>query len=376
MTEQPQVNSAGNTASQQQAVSALSIENAAKVAALLYLEKQAVDAASGPLRVLLRNVLRTLSVRYVLAFGDLDHPADPERVQPLIDTLVADLEPLRQYDPAPKLQPFIDQARGQGVVWGNQYLADPVQQADIEPSAAVDRLLSGVELDISDSIDAAQQFAQQADVTGWSDTVRLVGKASQAATGLERSIAVALSTTVNDTIGQIAARRGARLLWVAEPDACVVCLALSGHLADPSTGEWFDEEATFGKPGSAPAVWPPDEPLDSPPRHPNCRCIMEIWHGAAVPAGGAEETALYNRPGIGARVDLPAALRREAKRSIVYGWSVPSESGVVRLEAASRLLAHGAGLPKSVEARGRAAVKSGKFDNRVHPSRKIVRRSG
>ena len=60
-----------------------------------------------------------------------------------------------------------------------------------------------------------------------------------------------------------------RLVWIAERDACLTCLALAGHVSDPNSGIGFDEDASFS-PHGAPPVWPPGMPLLAPPRHPNC----------------------------------------------------------------------------------------------------------
>jgi len=377
MSEQPQaqVDSSGNSGAEQQAVSSVTIENAAAVAALLLLEKQAITAVSGPLRQLLSNIFRTLAGRYVLMFGGLDRPADPVQAQQLVQILVTELETVAAYDPTPQLQQFAAQAAAQGLEYANRYLADPVAADTIELPTVLTQAIEAVPETMAQSVADTTAFAEQLPITGWDDLVTAMGKANQAATSLERSSTWAVNKASSDAVRQVAVNKGASLLWVSEPDACVICLALSGHIIDPMSGDGFDEEATFGKPGSAPDVYPPGEPLMSPPRHISCRCHPELWFGPHVPVGGPEENSLYNRPGVGANVDLPAALRREAKRSIVYGWSLPSESGSVRLDAAARLLQRGAGLPKSVEERGHRAVAKGSFDNRIHPShRRTVRR--
>lgn len=374
MSVQPQTNSAGNTSTEQQAVTSVTVENAAAVAALLLLEKQAIDAVSGPLRKLLSDIFRTLAGRYVLMFGGLDKPADPVQAQQLAELLVTELQQVAEYDPSPQLQQFAAAAAARGLDYANRYLADPVAADVLEQTPELTEAIAAVPETMAESAAAAADFAEQLPITGWDDLVRAMGKANQAATSLERSTTWAVNKANSDAVRQVAVDKGASLLWVAEPDACVVCLALSGHVIDPMSGDGFDEEATFGKPGSAMDVWPPGQPLMGPPRHVNCRCHPELWFGAHVPVGGPEENALYNRPGVGANVDLPAALRREAKRSIVYGWSLPSESGAVRLDAAQRLLERGAGLPRSVEERGHRAVAAKRFDNRIHPSRRRAAR--
>jgi hypothetical protein len=374
MSEQPQVNTAGNSSAEQAAVSAVTVENAAAVAALLLLEKQAITAVSGPLRQLLSNIFRTLAGRYVLMFGGLERPADPVQAQQLVQILVTELQAVATYDPTPQLEEFAARAAVRGLEYANRHLPDPVAADTIELPTVLTQAIEAVPTAMAQSVADTTTFAEQLPITGWDDLVKAMGHANQAATSLERSSTWAVNKASSDAIRQVAVNKGASLLWIAEPDACVRCLALSGHLIDPMSGEGFDEEATFGRPGSAPDVWPPGQPLMGPPAHPNCRCHPELWFGPHVPVGGPEENALYNRPGVGANVDLPAALRREAKRSVVYGWSLPSESSTVRLDAAARLLQRGAGLPKSVEERGHRAVAKGSFDNRIHPSRRRAAR--
>lgn len=132
-----------------------------------------------------------------------------------------------------------------------------------------------------------------------------------------------------------ARRLGARaVMWVAERDACLHCLALSG--VEVRVGGRFRPSLMFA-----------DKPLKwrgfngRPPRHPNCRCRV--------------------RPVFGDSSAQREALLREARRSVVRGFSLPSESQAARLRAADRLLRRGAGLPRSVEEYGREAVAAGRF---------------
>jgi hypothetical protein len=139
---------------------------------------------------------------------------------------------------------------------------------------------------------------------------------------------------------------GLRVVWVAERGACLTCLALSGRVIDPNSGDGFDEDATFGKPGSAPLVWPPGMPLMGPPRHPNCRCRLRI-----LAAGN---------------VMVPAALRREAERSVARGWS-DYDSRRARLGATDRLVRQANRLPRTVNERGARDVARGSFSTRHRP---------
>lgn len=124
------------------------------------------------------------------------------------------------------------------------------------------------------------------------------------------------------------------VMWVAERDGCLHCQALSGHIMP--LGRRFPVSVTFG---DKPLRWAKFTGL--PPRHPHCRCRPRpVW-------GDAQGAS--------------TALQREARRSVVRGFGLPSESQAARLRAADRLLRRGAGLPRSVEAYGRDAVRAGRF---------------
>jgi len=147
------------------------------------------------------------------------------------------------------------------------------------------------------------------------------------------------SSEVNNTAArasEITARSmGARgVVWVAERNACVNCIALSGQVA--RFGQSFDGSLTWG---DKPLAW--SGFTGKPPRHPHCRCRLVPWDGG-------QET--------------PDALKREAERSIARGWSLPSESNAARLRALDRLLRQpGTRLPPSVVRRARAALAAGNF---------------
>jgi hypothetical protein len=83
----------------------------------------------------------------------------------------------------------------------------------------------------------------------------------------------------------------------------------------------------------------------------NCRCQVSVWLGSA--------------PG---QPDFPERLKHEAARSVLKGWSLPSESNRVRLRAAESLLAGGGrGLPRSVQEEAALAIARGRFKSRSVP---------
>lgn len=126
------------------------------------------------------------------------------------------------------------------------------------------------------------------------------------------------------------------MVWVAERDACVRCLAHSGHVVQ--VGGKFPAGLSFG-----PYTY--DDAVKTPPLHPHCRCHMEVLNDPAY----AE------------------ALQREARRSVLRGYSLESESMGVRIKAAKKLLDDGVDAPKTVQAHAGAAVKRGKFNTRTVP---------
>lgn len=123
------------------------------------------------------------------------------------------------------------------------------------------------------------------------------------------------------------------LIWKNERTACVHCLAYAGRIA---TSNGYPGGLTYGETPLS------TERVPSPPLHPNCRCTQYVLHrDVAGP--------------------VAKALVREAKRSVLRGWSVPSESNAVRIDAAKRLLAQGSTLPKSVKDYAARAIRRGEF---------------
>ncbi len=181
---------------------------------------------------------------------------------------------------------------------------------------------------------------------GLTGALAAVGRARGVVGRIRAHISWTVSQALNE--GLIAGIRaaGAAKLWVAERDACTSCLAYAGLMAD--VGEEF--------PGGL--DWDPSQrgrtgPVEMPPRHPHCRCRCVAWR---------EEWA---RPG---ELALPEALRREARRSVARGWSLPSESNSARVRAAGELLRTGTRLPASVREFAAAAVRAGRFEDRNFPA--------
>lgn len=150
-----------------------------------------------------------------------------------------------------------------------------------------------------------------------------------------------VNRAASDAVEATAQAVGMARRWVAERDACLTCVSMQGEVAD--AGEEF---ASLSKTVSFSGVKIPA--IENPPMHPHCRCIIQLHDRA-------DQMVI-------------TALKREAKRSVLKGWSLPSESPQERLQAADRLLHRGAGLPQSVEDAAARAVKRGGFKSRRVPT--------
>lgn len=186
----------------------------------------------------------------------------------------------------------------------------------------------------------AQELLDQAAARGRAglrtadDVAAVTGLAGGAVRRAEADTRWAANRAVNAGARSVAEAVGYRLMWVAERDACLHCLAYSGRVEEP--GDLFPGELTFAdRPISLPAV-------PYPPRHPFCRCRVVPYNGPTS-AGAAD------------------ALQREARRSVLRGDS-GFASEPARLRAADRLLERGAELPATVESRAAAAVRRGRFE--------------
>lgn len=150
-------------------------------------------------------------------------------------------------------------------------------------------------------------------------------------------------------IDQVALAGGWQEIWIGERNACARCQSFQGAIADAPDflfrpvllGAWLRPEDHMGV------------TIDL---HPHGRC-----RGRLVRAQQARVSSLMD-PG-----SLASVLRREARRSIVLGLALPSESQALRKRAAQELLDRrgGAGLPKTVEQRARQRIKAGEFRTRV-----------
>lgn len=231
-----------------------------------------------------------------------------------------------------------DLAAAVGAAW-NIGIADATSVVDEKakgisgkPPTALVTAARAAERSISESMKTARKLA-----SAGADEATVLSPVFAAANGLKRDVASLVNAAGNAGATAVADAVGLSTVWVAETNACVECLAYSGRVAKP--GKSFPGGLTYGaKSYNA-------EPIAYPPRHPNCRCTVEPLRSA----------------------EYATALRREADRSVLRGFSLESESMKTRIDAADRLVSKGVDAPKSVVAFARRSIKAGEFPTRGRP---------
>jgi hypothetical protein len=322
-------------------------QQALRAAELLVLERAAAAAVAGPLRAQLVTIQRAAIRAWIAAFGSTGAPGDPIRAA----AIVADVRGrLARVDTssAAALQDYARRAVNLGAAQAIRDTGTTLTVDELAP--AVDdvtaRIVAGLQQDVRGRLAAAENALGTAGDGGFADIDAAVAKARRGTATAERSAVSAVHGGATAGRAAVADAIGVDMLWLAEPDACTTCLGFAGRLAP--AGQPFDlaHAATFT---DKPHLWPPG-PLEHPPAHPHCRCQAVPYLGHAP---GAPDPS------------LPEALQREAQRSILRGWSLPTESGPERVRAARKLLARNPKAPASVKAYSRRAVVAGRFPTRA-----------
>lgn len=210
---------------------------------------------------------------------------------------------------------------------GNYTMSVPVSKNSL---SAVDSLYS----DAVDALDQVKQSLSQPLVgSGIQSIVTPLNPLFQNPAKVERAVTWAVNNASNSAVSKISLKEGETMVWISERDGCVHCTAYAGVR---STLTGFPKDLTFGsKPLEVGG-----KTLPHPPLHPHCRCRVE--------------------PNI--TDEYADALKREAVRSILKGFSMDSESDKVRIDAAKRLLDEDPVAPASVKKYAERAITKGSFD--------------
>lgn len=300
---------------------------------LLAVTAHAATGATAELQTEIQALLTTLAAQWVIEFGAIDAtPADTAAAAPFVE-FARGLFVALHLPPGAQLwlEDAVQRARAFGVRHAARFIPEEALVAPVPVDRQIPSLAGVVEDQRAQALLGLDERVVEA--RGFGGVVQSVAKMQRAVTRIEANTAFEVTRGAGDGVRSVTPP-GWVVVWVAERDACLVCLAYAGQTTAPGTP--FPAGLTFGDKPQA-----DHEPLTSPPKHPHCRCVLQPLHpsDAAVAEG----------------------LKREARRSVLRGWA-DEDSEKLKLRAAARLLAQGADLPKSVERRARDAVRDGRFN--------------
>jgi hypothetical protein len=256
-----------------------------------------------------------------------DEPeSEPERERGLSPVRRRDRP--REPESRPDRSPAVRDPRVPDVDW------DDLAEVDDELGEVID----GADDRARDRLDEAIRLTDTLPMSTQGDVDLVTRQAAAAVNGARRDAAWVAGRS--QSIGVAAAAEAADaggLLWITERDGCLGCLSLSGQVAfggAPFDGEGYGDRSFL--------------PVPYPPLHPHCRCRVRPYLGDP-PTRDLSAT------------DPASVLAREARRSVLRGWSA-YDSKAARLRAAEDLLDDGADLPKSVQDRARRNLAAGDFE--------------
>jgi hypothetical protein len=340
-------------------------------------ERRVAISATTSVQLTAQTLITWTARTWVTRYGSLDTRIDPGQWADLRPLVIREIRAAATtIDPAPAVAASVRDAYALGIEQAAEELGVPAVPdllgsalpspvvRDEQPPRIDTRRATPKPSRIRPAPPAAEEMAQSTTTTAriryekaerlvsavpvetHAELVEALSPAQAAVNDVDRDTRTVVNTALNEGAAAVAEHHDADLLWMSERDACVVCLALAGTVV--AHNEDFPIHATFG---AKPTEWrTPSGGLRRPPRHPRCRCRCVPWLGHVGPGPS-----------------LPEVMKREAERSVLRGWSLPSESEQVRIQAAERLLARGTTLPKTVQERARGAVRRGRFTSRDVP---------
>lgn len=318
---------------------------------LLQLEADLTGKLAQPLTDALQAAARATTAAYVRAFGSIDAAPTSDEAMAAVVAVFTDALQAVPVD----LRAALLEAAGQGFDAGVAHTVGLLTEHDDPAPGAVRK--SGLK-----PVTAQAKRADRAVLERLAKTVALAGKAgkysdlvSAFADGhmgvsiIRREVVAAVFNSASSGVSAATKQAGIGSVWVAERDACLHCTGHAGHIVGP--GVKFPAGLTYDASESSPFG-----AVTGPQLHPHCRCTLSPWSPKWAGRG----------------TSYPEVLRREAKRSVLQGRRLPSESGNKRLAAADALLKKPGALtraPKAVKNQARAAVRRGEFLPRPDPKR-------
>jgi hypothetical protein len=310
-------------ATPQQLANLVQVEQAAEAAAIEDdTAEQADDGAGGRLAALVAAALAA----WVAAFGALTVAGTGVKLAALLTRVRGDVDRASR-GLGTRSEQVLTGALEDATRLGGRHAVDFLSRAtghdhdlpELRVSEDVAEAARGLSATVAEQLRLAARLLHPRTVSGngWRGVLVGIGAARRAATLVRQTIAWVVHRAINDGASQVADHYGARLLWVTEPDACVICLAYAGRVSDRDGrfpgGLSMDPHSRSTRAAA----------LDGPPAHSNCRCRAVPWLPGWDTGTGT----------------LPGLLRDQALMSVAAGWGRPSESHAARRRAAQALLA-------------------------------------
>lgn len=290
------------------------------------LEEETAQAADGGVGAKLAALIAVALAAWVAAFGTLAVLGAGAKLASLLTGVRADVDRAsRGLDR--RAQDALDGALEDATRLGARHATAFLLRVsgrehtlpDVRVSRDVAHAAAGLHAAVAEQLRLAARLLAPRTIStsGWRGVVLGLAAARRAATLVRQTIAWTVHRAINDGAAQVADHHGARLLWVAEPTACVRCAAYSGRLADR------DGRFPGGLSMDPHSRTTANAAIDGPPLHPACRCRAVPWLPEWDTGPGS----------------LPDLLRDQAWRSVATGAGRPSESHAARRRAAQALLA-------------------------------------
>lgn len=324
--------------------------------AVLDLELQAVAAAVGGLKRQLQYATQRILALYISLAGSLDNEL-PLHLRRVFADAAAEIIAAVAFTNRAALQALVRQALAMGAAdaaYTGTAAAAAAAAQPVRPELEdwVQQIVGTLAERVFATIASAQALPQILRPGDHKTVMVIVGKLNEAGNIAERDTRWAVNAAYNQSFRDRADAQRVPVVWVAEFDACLHCLAYSGEVAQP--GRPFPLNLTFYRDPSGeakPLKHPPGRVLWGPPLHPNCRCSLELYLGSQGYPVMPWETEEFT---------VAQALRREAERTVLRGEAgVDSQPALVR--AASALLSRGTRLPVTHQRRARRAIRAGRF---------------
>lgn len=297
--------------------------------------KEVAGAVSEALAALIRRVLSVSAGARAGAGGTLSEA----QAAALGDALAAQVARFRWEPMKRPLANAAIEAHRLGVKRAADRFADPADRKKARATKSPKKIVTpdpdrALRLALKEAETVARQgIRSETDAAG---LAAKIGAGKARIEGHARSVA---NGGINAGTLDVARTMKLNVMWVAERNACLHCLAHAGYVVKP--GGIFP-----------PVSFDPNAKgvlsVGFPPLHPNCRCQVRTTD---APVG--------KPPSSRSSLSPAARLAAEARRSVIYQWTEYASTPAAA-RAAEALLSAGAGLPASVEQRARRMLRAKK----------------